>query len=391
MSQHLSKPSTEKVGAAIQLLERANVLALKPFVEQGTQKPAQSIYYWAADQLKGDPFSQEPFEVLSIAVGLAALTDKQTIQEVCLYYFLQAIANPITANLAMESFRRYLHPNDVWAFEALTELAGSKNDMASQAVFGLGILNNEKAVETLFKLARTNDKNVSHSAVVELAKRGDLRAVEILITKSKKRKWGDGELIHALGRLRTQDALPYLLELSQQFRAAKLSKYFHDEDEEKSYTFDSLLYAFGQIGGDAALDEARQWFEHENQSLREQAALALLDLGDTSGLGVLEAAAPARLSEFQWQAGRCLLRNKYPRGLEHMIEHYQTALNILPSRKRGNSDRANLIHSLRWDFDPSDLEFLNWVTQNDFDPTEQGWTLAEEARRTIDFIQAKVK
>lgn len=359
------------------------------------------MYAFAAEELEenGLPAAgQDYFSLNSVFHGLLALPNRADYADMLLAAFTLLNTHP-EYGPPISSLDSYLMPGDTWIVDALLEIVTSfvsqpeqrtraqaditamKQSMVALAAIGvLGLVGDARAGDVLLTALSYPDARCSTAAARALGELRATAALEPIIALLRQRR--EPHMIAALGMLRTSEGTDFLRELLNEYRAEQ-AIYFGD------YTrvVRALLEALASSGEQRIIPAMVPFLAVADPAVNLAAAMALSRLGDERGLPIIYEAL--HNEESRWDAAKCLIERNDPAGLPVLIDWYHHDPYRYPDHTRDPASRLARLHELSRYGDTGDIPFLEWVAGYDQGPTQQGWSVAEEARRAIERIRAR--
>ncbi|WP_284350186.1 hypothetical protein [Roseisolibacter agri] len=341
-----------------------------------------TMYGWAADELeeRGAPRPGWPDHALLLVYqGVVALPEAgRFAADVGRLVRLMA-PFPHLAWLVSAALHEHLMPGDAWAVPLLLDAAQGAGTLAPEpAVRALAVIGDRAVVDPLLDVVSQPRHRVATSAALVLGRLRAREAAAPLLGLLGRRR--DPEVVTALGLLGVREAAPVLHALLDAARLARPSR----RTERDAELLAATARALGRIGDAGASASLRALLDDPYVDVALAAADALTRLDDPDGARRLHAHL------YVWEAARRLAQLGHADGVAAMRACYRADPNARPrGLARDPGGRRLLLQALGHEGDAADLAFVHWVAAHDVDRTEQGWTLAEEARRAARRIEAR--
>lgn len=400
-----TSPSDE-LRQAIALLRAAHADAISSIHTQSRAPEDSSLFLFAAEALEqGAPTaSRDIWDLQSILHGLLALPDhgplvallKQTLQAIVAQHGCLPL-------MLTSAFDTYLGPQDIWALSvllaALSPLLDNptpaqpsggqsfdpvtfeRTGAALMAIQALGKIGDPRAVPVLTSLLDHANPQVAKLAAQTLGAMRAESSADAVVAASQRH---DGpEAIRALGQLGTPAAIARLAELLEAQREPQ-AVYRGDYAGRTA----AMIEALAEAGQAHFADQIAVFLESPEDEVAVAAARALLQFGDTRGQGMLR----ELLGDWQFgtEAARALAAIGDAEAMAVLQDWYWRSPSRFPPERDVN-DRVALLRDFERTGQLGDIGFLEWVAANDNSQTDQGWSVAETARRVIRTIRERAE
>lgn len=343
---------------------------------------APTLHRWAAEELeeRGAPHAGWPDHALLLAFhGLVALPDAARFAADVLDLLRLMAPHPHLAGLASAALRDYLMPGDRWAVPPILDAVRGGGPMAPDpAVHALAAIGDRNVIAPLLEVVARPRHPVAASAALVLGRLNAQEAAAPLLALLGRRR--DPDVVTALGLLRVPQAAPVVRALLDAAAAVRPDR----RSERDGGMLVAAAHALGRLGDADAGPALRALLDDGDAAVAIAAADALTRLGDARGVAALRAHA------HEWEAARRLAQLDPDAGAAALRACWRVDPDLRPpGLARDAGGRQRLLRALGHAGDAEDLPFLAWVAAHDADRTEQGWTLAEEARRAARRIEAR--